>query len=172
MSGSSLKTKFTNKSYCIFQSNEPRKRKKVPTPSFKILDYNFRKTNPSASDKFNTYKDKYGRIIRGDIPGKKKKLKFHAIFPDYPFGVIRNHLENDQFETQHMPILQFWTWHTELHVAIRKIDPETESTGKTTSTGLCQCDIMDRKGDWCGSITLDEDLSIISIEGNNQKLFW
>jgi hypothetical protein len=54
-----------------------------------------------------------------------------------------------------MPILQFKTWRTELHVTIR--DGNFESSVRPTNTGLCQCDILDKTGDWCGAIVLDEE---------------
>lgn len=109
----------------------------------------------SASGTSRAYLDEYGRVIQGDIPIRDTRM-FHAILPDYPFGVIRDHSSGrNQSETQYMPILQFWTWRTELHVAIR--EPSTESTVKQSNTGLCQCDIVDKEGDWCGSIVLDDN---------------
>jgi hypothetical protein len=44
-----------------------------------------------------------------------------------------------------MPILQFWTWHTYLHV----------QTPSSAATGLIRCNLADKFGDWCGSIILD-----------------
>jgi hypothetical protein len=55
-------------------------------------------------------------------------------------------------KVQHMPILQFWTWRTELNVAIR--EPSADTAVNNSDSGLCQCDIVDKEGDWCGSIVL------------------
>jgi hypothetical protein len=44
-----------------------------------------------------------------------------------------------------MPILQFWTWHSFLHI---HSPPPDES-------GLTRCNVADKFGDWCGSIVLD-----------------
>jgi hypothetical protein len=76
-----------------------------------------------------------------------------------------------------MRILQFWTWRTELYVTIRgelsspshsQTRTDSESTTTTTAAAaaaaaaaqgqgqgqLCQCNIADKAGDWCGSIVL------------------
>jgi len=51
-----------------------------------------------------------------------------------------------------MPILQFWTWRTELLVTIRR---ETQDTWATQlGPGLCRCSVVDRAGDWCGAVVL------------------
>lgn len=112
--------------------------------------------SPSSTSS-GIYEDEYGRVIQGDIP-KIDELMFHAILPDNPFGVIRDHSsgrKKSEIQARYMPNLQFWTWRTELHVAIR--DPNAESTIKQSNTGLCQCDIVDKDGDWCGSIVLDDE---------------
>jgi hypothetical protein len=85
----------------------------------------------------------------------KKSRTFHAILPDNPFGVIRDFdYPEDPLKVQHMPILQFWTWRSELHVMIR--DPSEVTTVNVSTLNLCQCDIVDKEGDWCGSIVLTE----------------
>ncbi|GES66267.1 HET-domain-containing protein [Aspergillus terreus] len=98
--------------------------------------------------------DPYGRRLRGETPDDN--IKFHAILPDNPFGVgsrKTGRRRKSPASLRFMPILQFFTWRTELHVVIR--DPKASSTADTSSTQLCQCDIIDKEGDWCGSIVLD-----------------
>jgi hypothetical protein len=99
--------------------------------------------------------DPYGRRLRPEIP--EDNIKFDAILPDNPFGVEPRKTDRRRkspASLRFMPILQFFTWRTELHVVIR--DPKAPSTANTPSTQLCQCDIIDKEGDWCGSIMLDE----------------
>ena len=131
------------------------------TPQFTPLQ-------PRARDS-RAHRDKYGRIIRADIP-KAAEMMFHSILPDNPFGVIRDNSSGPkEADKQYMPVLQFWTWLTELHVSIRDKRPPTESESplaeerdqitqtKQSESGLRQCDILDKEGDWCGSIILEED---------------
>ncbi|KEZ40215.1 hypothetical protein SAPIO_CDS9273 [Scedosporium apiospermum] len=114
--------------------------------------------------------DKYGRHIRADVSAMhdEKTPMFQAILPDNPFGVIRDKARDPPTDRcrspnrmgkgsrmTYMPILQFKTWRTELHVTIR--DGNFESSVRPTNTGLCQCDILDKPSDWCGAIVLDEE---------------
>ena len=100
------------------------------------------------------YEDKYGRLIRAEIP--KSSRSFHAILPDNPFGVIREkYYSQDPSDLQYRPILQFWTWRTELHIVTRESYADT--TTKSSVSGLCQCDVVDKEGDWCGSIVLSKE---------------
>ncbi|KAK3940471.1 hypothetical protein QBC46DRAFT_459005 [Diplogelasinospora grovesii] len=115
------------------------------------------------------FEDRYGRIPPSDTPEDKM---FSSILPDNPFGVIRNtapHFED--LNSKCMPVLQFWTWFAGLHVGIRDkkvaASPNLPCNGtlpeeRATMTeinkadnGLCECDIVDAEGDWCGSIILE-----------------
>ncbi|KAI5860078.1 heterokaryon incompatibility protein-domain-containing protein [Durotheca rogersii] len=110
--------------------------------------------------------DDYGRHnLKDKIYGEDSRVQeeFRAILPGSPFGVIRNTAPQSVADGQGqrsgtkatqgcMPILQFKTWRTELHVTIRDI------AKSNASTGLHQCDILDKAGDWCGAIKLDDDL--------------
>ncbi|KAF9884823.1 hypothetical protein FE257_001239 [Aspergillus nanangensis] len=115
---------------------------------------------PSPFDEANFHTqppktDQYGRLIPGNIP--RSENKFRAILPDNPFGVLRRkpgRKRKSPASLRFMPIIQFWTWRSELHVVIR--DANTKGTIKQSGTGLCQCDIVDAEGDWCGSIVLDD----------------
>jgi hypothetical protein len=101
----------------------------------------------------STYKDKYGRQISVTIP--KKFPRFQAILPDNPFGVIRQKKTSESLsEVQYGPILQFFTWRTELHATSRKT---TNQSSLKSSNGLCMFDIVDDGRDWCGSILLPKD---------------
>ncbi len=107
---------------------------------------------PTTPHRF--YKDRYGRRISSGIP--KKTTRFQAILPDNPFGVIRQpRTSENPSKEQYRPILQFFTWRTEFHVAIRKIPANGISL--ESDSELCQCDIADDSGDWCGSIVLPKD---------------
>ncbi|KAI3317941.1 heterokaryon incompatibility protein-domain-containing protein [Xylariaceae sp. AK1471] len=120
--------------------------------------------------------DGYGRRIRkGRVPReveRKGSLKFNAILPDNPFGVIRDVPPSPQtgsrrpggksktsrlMPSSYMPILQFYTWRTELHVVMR--DSDNNNTTETTPDNKekpTQCDILDKSGDWCGAIALED----------------
>ena len=78
---------------------------------------------------------------------------FQITLKDYPYRVVIAPYDPkpDSFEFPLIPILQFWTWHTFLHVG-RASDA---SSSKLTDT-LVRCHIADDTGDWCGSIVLDE----------------
>lgn len=94
--------------------------------------------------------DVYGRPVR---KGLKRGTDFTGILPDNPFGIIRGPFPKGQKDQiRAMPILQFWTWRTELFVTIR--EPQTVAT---LTNELRQCDIVDKAGDWCGSIVLPQD---------------
>ncbi|KAJ6103375.1 hypothetical protein N7486_005802 [Penicillium sp. IBT 16267x] len=119
-------------------------------------------TRPLRS--YISYVNLYGRLIPGRILQNDTKLD--AILPDSPFGVIRRKLGRKKKSSkplQFMPILQFCTWRTELYVMSR--DPGKTSAIHTLGTGLRWCDIVDTKGDWCGSIVLD-DKAIAERQGH------
>ncbi|KAK0747230.1 heterokaryon incompatibility protein-domain-containing protein [Apiosordaria backusii] len=103
--------------------------------------------------------DLYGRAIRPELAGKDA-TDFTGILPDNPFGVIRGTFPDDvKDHLRAMPILQFWTWRTELLVTLRR-----GHSSDALGTGLCHCDIVDKAGDWCGSIVLPRGW-IIKREG-------
>ncbi|KAI0882012.1 heterokaryon incompatibility protein-domain-containing protein [Annulohypoxylon maeteangense] len=94
-------------------------------------------------------------IVKHEFPQERK---FSAIIPDHPFGIIKeprptsDRAEDERKDVrplQHMPILQFYTFLTELYVTVRfplntkDINPQEQ---------LLRCDIADDAGDWCGSI--------------------
>ncbi|OCL09073.1 HET-domain-containing protein [Glonium stellatum] len=116
-------------------------------------------------DSSGGYRDEYGRLIRAEIPNKRPT--FQAILPGNPFGVIsEKHYPQDPSEMQHMPILQFWTWRTELHVVAR--DTSLDIVDKNPSPQLSYCDIVDKERDWCGSIVLNHEW----IRENQGSLFY
>ena len=91
--------------------------------------------------------DVFGRPIR---PSTKPGTEFTGILPDNPFGIIRGPFpKGEKDRIRAMPILQFWTWRTELYVTIREPQPQI-----TFQDGFRHCDIVDKAGDWCGSIIL------------------
>jgi hypothetical protein len=83
----------------------------------------------------------------------EKSASFEIPLPEYPFKpkVARFSRKPHSFEFPLMPILQFWTWHTHLH-----IQPQNTHSKEKIGNGLVRCHIADDIGDWCGSIILDE----------------
>ncbi|KAJ3542539.1 hypothetical protein NM208_g3213 [Fusarium decemcellulare] len=113
----------------------------------------------SAPQKQQQTIDSYGRPIRSDI---QQGTEFTSILPDNPFGVARGpFLAEEKDWDKALPILQFWTWRTELSVSIRQVDTTSTSTSTPNNSSgakdmvpdiLCQCDVLDKAGAWCGSI--------------------
>lgn len=100
-----------------------------------------------------TAADSYGRPPRPSVEGLSA-TEFTGILPDNPFGIKRGPFPEDiKDHARAMPILQFWTWRAELLVIIRHDDRNPSATADPVS-GLCQCDVVDKAGDWCGAITL------------------
>lgn len=111
------------------------------------------------------FSDSYGRLIRPEIP--HAELPFQSILPDNPFGVIReNYFPLHPSDVVHTPMLQFYTWAVDLFVSAR--EPADREGGDATQAegGLCDCDIIDKEGDWCGSIVLPQHW----IRGHEGKL--
>lgn len=96
------------------------------------------------------YLDVYGRPIR---QGAQSGTDFTGILPENPFGVNRGpfSIESDVLGGEAMPVLQFWTFRHKLYVSIQ--EPQG-GPGPDGAGGLCQCDIRDSSGDWCGVIKL------------------
>ncbi|KAI1213759.1 uncharacterized protein F4807DRAFT_408957 [Annulohypoxylon truncatum] len=63
-----------------------------------------------------------------------------------------------------MPILQFYTFLTELYVTIRRLS-NTRDAGSHKQ--LSRCDITDDAGDWCGSIEVPTEW----ISGSEDQRF-
>lgn len=100
--------------------------------------------------------DSYGRAPRPSVEGLSA-TEFTGILPDNPFGIKRGPFPQDiKDHALAMPILQFWTWRAELFVIIRH-DDRNPSTASGPVSGLCQCDVVDQAGDWCGAITLPKN---------------
>ena len=95
--------------------------------------------------------DDYGRLISegfADIKGKS----FCSTLPENPYRVVMaDYSSEPDKEFPDQPILQFWTWHTSLHLV------PSENPGPKPGKGLCRYDIADEIGDWCGSLVLDEE---------------
>lgn len=102
----------------------------------------------------HTGQDNFGRPIRSTVKDLNVD-KFDAILPDNPFSIIRGPFPKDfKNEIRAMPILQFWTWQTELMVIRRQEDKSSSQP----PGDQCQYSIVDKKGDWCGSILLPTKL--------------
>ena len=95
--------------------------------------------------------DDYGRLLREDFTDNGGK-NFCLTLPENPYRVVMaDYSSEPDKEFPDQPILQFWTWHTSLHLV------SSENPGPTPGNGLCRYDIADEIGDWCGSLVLDEE---------------
>ena len=95
--------------------------------------------------------DDYGRSITEGFTDTKVK-RFSSILPESPYRVVMaDYSSKPDQEFPDQPILQFWTWHTSLHLV------PSENPGSKPGKGLCRYDIADGIGDWCGSLVLDEE---------------
>ena len=99
-------------------------------------------------------------------------LDFSITLKDYPYRVVKAPYEPDPNSSEFplLPILQFRTWHTWLHVKAAT-GPGSAEPGSGSGTirrrstgpnpgddigrGQVRCHIADEAGDWCGSIVLD-----------------
>ena len=94
--------------------------------------------------------DDYGRVARDELATLPLK-QFKLILPENPYKVVVEDFGSTpdaMFPDQ--PLLQFWTWHTSLHLVPSDIPrPHPQD-------GLCRYDIADAMGDWCGSLSLNE----------------
>ena len=94
--------------------------------------------------------DDYGRPITEDFTDTKVK-RFSSILPENPYRVVMaDYSSKPDQEFPDQPILQFWTWHTSLHLV------PSDNPGPKPEKGLRRYDIADEIGDWCGSLVVDE----------------
>lgn len=98
--------------------------------------------------------DYYGRRRR--FPDKSA-TSFTKITPDNPFGVIRGPYPSNETDfSRAMPILQFWTWQTSFFVRLAEMHERSDTGGEC----LLRHNILDKAGDWCGSVDLPGDWTI------------
>ncbi|KAH8660916.1 heterokaryon incompatibility protein-domain-containing protein [Tricladium varicosporioides] len=87
--------------------------------------------------------------------------EFRITLKDYPYRVVKSPFipQVDNLEFPLLPILQFRTWHTWLHIKTASASTEHNESRKRVSmevgAGQVRCHIADEAGDWCGSIVLD-----------------
>ena len=94
--------------------------------------------------------DDYGRTFPENLVDKKRK-DFYLTLPENPYRVVMaDYSSEPDKEFPDQPILQFWTWHTSLHLV------PSGNPGPKPGKGLSRYDIVDESGDWCGSLVLDE----------------
>ena len=99
-------------------------------------------------------RDPYGRDIPMEIADHQDD--FRQPLPESPYRVVMTKYSSEfDKEFPDQPILQFWTWHTTLHIAPSGDDDDPSPPGRSGS-GLRRYDIADKVGDWCGSLVLDE----------------
>lgn len=109
--------------------------------------------------------DRYGRQLSSEVP-QESDFQFISIIPDHPFGVSRYDTVTvpDEDVERYMPILQFFTWSTDLHVIIRKPDTRIDYSERSA---IRKCDIVDKNGDWCGFLPVDRTI----IDHRDGRLF-
>lgn len=116
------------------------------------------------------YEDAYGRPARSD---GRVGNEFRGILPDNPFVVNRGPFSAPGHEyAGAMPILQFWTFRHFLYVGIQEPrNQNNSSSGSSSQLGdsLCNCDIRDSPGDWCGVIKLPRSYAEARL---NKQLFF
>ena len=99
-------------------------------------------------------RDTYGRDIPIEIADHQDD--FRQTLPESPYRVVMTKYSSEpDKEFPDQPILQFWTWHTTLHIAPSDDDDDPSPPGRN-GNGLRRYDIADQVGDWCGSLVLDE----------------
>lgn len=133
--------------------------------------------NPPPEMYLGSGEDPYGRPVRGDV---REGIDFASILPDHPFGVNRGPFRESApglaDHERSMPILQFFTWLTDLRVRVRHspaaatttpgavagasgplpLDPRSSLYDPSPRVQV-QCDVFDASGDWCGAIVLPHD---------------
>ena len=99
--------------------------------------------------------DSYGR--RKKWP-EKPSTSFTETLKDYPFGVsIAHPITTQQYSLlPDLQYLQFWTWSAMLRL---NVTDSSTSQPLDVGKGLRRFGISDYKGDWCGTIILDESWS-------------
>lgn len=94
--------------------------------------------------------DDYGRVVSDEIANNGQK-HFRLTLPENPYRVVMAEYSSEpDKEFPDQPILQFWTWHTSLHLV------PSDNPYSNLGNGLCRYDIADEIGDWCGSLVLDD----------------
>ena len=111
-------------------------------------------------------RDTYGRDIPIEIADRQDDF-LHTL-PDSPYRVVMTKYSSEpDKEFPDQPILQFWTWHTTLHIAPSDDDDDPSPPGRSGS-GLRRYDIADQAGDWCGSLVLDEQWTQASTSSRHE----
>ena len=113
-------------------------------------EYREKSLVPAVKVERDSIFDDYGRTLPESVADKKRK-DFSLTLPENPYRVVMaDYSSKPDKEFPDQPILQFWTWHTSLHLV------PSENPGEKPGKGLSTYDIADEIGDWCGSIVLDE----------------
>jgi hypothetical protein len=75
---------------------------------------------------------------------------FRVAIREIPYTPVIAPYDRYFVDLKAMPILQFWTYHTYLHI-------HCPSDTTKEKTDLIRCNIADSFGDWCGTIILDAE---------------
>ena len=110
--------------------------------------------------------DHYGRLIPSHDFATRQRDRFYRTLPENPYRVVMADYDSKpDKEFPDQPILQFWTWHTSLHLM------PSENPGSNPGKGLSRYDIFDSIGDWCGSLVLDSERISDSPSPSGSKPF-
>jgi hypothetical protein len=93
--------------------------------------------------------DMYGRVKR--YP-HKDGTEFEKTLPDFPYSIEKADPEGKPDPLQRdLKFLQFWTWSAYFFLS------HDDSYKTKLGHGLRRLDILDNKGDWCGTMVLRQD---------------
>ena len=108
----------------------------------------------SAISKDDKSIDPYGRSIKAggsELPCSS----FFRTLPEYPYGVsVRDRNSEPDIKLPDLRFLQFWTWSATL-----RLKHEDQSSSSNLGRKFKRFGIADYKGDWCGTIVLDQSWS-------------
>ncbi|EEU41198.1 uncharacterized protein NECHADRAFT_83370 [Fusarium vanettenii 77-13-4] len=116
---------------------------------------------------FPSEADAFGRPYIGRSTRSFVMKEFTLTLPEDPFNVLTRETSQGSISSRSVeefpdqPFLQFFTWRAKFHVtslAESQYAPEQPLKEGREAEGegpLCRCDIIDRRGDKCGSVVVD-----------------
>lgn len=134
---------------------QPRRTPREREPAYNTDPLQRAQTAVNRWDGYSTYcdgdpHDGYGRVLSRELAAKTRN-HFHRTVPEHPFGVkLAKKVYEPSFEFPDQRYLQFWTW-----TAFLRLSPH-EGVARPMAPGLARLDISDDRGDWCGTIVLEE----------------
>ena len=107
--------------------------------------------------------DQYGRSIKLEL--SDQPCFFTRALPEYPYGVsVRDRDAEPDIKLPDLRFLQFWTWSATL-----RLRHEDQFSSSKLVRKFKRFGIADYKGDWCGTIVLDQSWSQKLNSGSEQQ---